>query len=577
MTPKRGEGLSEPDSEGDTTQVSLSGVPGDDITKSEIIAAPGYADFELRPGAMLGEYRIEGKAGEGGMGVVYAALHPMIGKRAAIKVLRKELCEDPYTVERFIDEARVVNQIGHPNIVDIFAFGEMPNGRSYFVMEWLKGETLRARIARQPLTLVEVCTILRPLARALQAAHDKGVIHRDLKPDNIFLGEADDDVIPVKLLDFGIAKLARTEPRLERTATGTMVGTPMYIAPEQARGHEIDHRADVYSLGAIAFELLTHRTPFLADNAMEMVAKHLLEAPPTVGSVNPNVPAALDRIVSAMLHKEVSARPTLGALITVLEGVKTSETTSPSLRPLKATLAVSSLPSTPATSTAPASAVTPRVTSKPSEFGDVPTMMTVPRHGRTRWFLAIVLVLLSAAIAFAVTYLARRGDPVGTGSAAGPIVVGTVPEYTPDAALAADVSDAASATVEPVVPSGGSAMAGSAEPILTKGSADPVVTPIKRPPPPPPPTRKARLAITLRGAATAEYFLDGKKVGSGRSLDIQVALGGHELEVRSGAATERLHLEVTKATSRTVTLMPVERHEDNGLMEPGSLPKKPTR
>jgi len=200
-------------------------------------SAPAREDYDLEPGTALGEYRIEGKIGQGGMGVVFSAVHPLIGKRAAIKILKKELCADPHTLERFVDEARVVNEIGHPNIVDIFAFGEMPDGRSYFVMEWLKGETLRARIARGKLAPAEVGQIVRPLARALEAAHEKGVIHRDLKPDNVFLVDVRGEVATVKLLDFGIAKLARNDHRVEKTATGAIVGTPQYIAPEQAKGY----------------------------------------------------------------------------------------------------------------------------------------------------------------------------------------------------------------------------------------------------------------------------------------------------------------------------------------------------
>src|SRR5512138_1606953 len=185
--------------------------------------------LNLEPGTMLGDYRIEGKLGEGGWATVYSAVHPLIGKRAAVKVLKKELCRHPASVKRFIDEARAVNQIGHPNIVDVFTFGETLGGRSYFVMEWLKGETLLDRLERGPLRLREICAIVIPLARALDAAHEKKIIHRDLKPANVFLIEVRGEEPHVKLLDFGIAKLAsKNEVGVEKTSTGEIVGTPIY-------------------------------------------------------------------------------------------------------------------------------------------------------------------------------------------------------------------------------------------------------------------------------------------------------------------------------------------------------------
>jgi len=277
-------------------------------------------DFDLGPGDTLGDYLIETLIGRGGMGDVFAGVHPKIGKRVAIKVLKKELC-DEFNVQRFVDEARIVNEIGHPNIIDIFAFGDMPDGRSYFVMELLVGQTLRERIAQGPIPAVEVCTLLKPLTRALAAAHAKGVIHRDLKPDNIFLVDIPGEPSKVKLLDFGIAKLAKSDHRVEQTKSGVMVGTPQYIAPEQAKGRTVDYRADIYALGGIAFEMLTGRPPFIADNAMEMVAKHLMEVAAKPSSIVPGVPADLDTLVVTMLGKEPDQRPALAEVALVIERV----------------------------------------------------------------------------------------------------------------------------------------------------------------------------------------------------------------------------------------------------------------
>src|SRR6478735_4953308 len=166
------------------------------------VAQAPVSDEDLPAGSLAGEYRIEKKIGEGGMGSVYGARHPLIGKRAAIKVIRRELSSNREAVDRFVLEAQSVNQIGHPNIVDIFGFGALPDGRSFFVMEWLEGESLRERLQR-PLQFPEALEILEAIAKALQAAHEAGVVHRDLKPDNVFLASQRGGGKPiVKLLDF---------------------------------------------------------------------------------------------------------------------------------------------------------------------------------------------------------------------------------------------------------------------------------------------------------------------------------------------------------------------------------------
>jgi serine/threonine-protein kinase len=261
---------------------------------------------------MVADYRIEGMLGAGGMGEVYAAVHPLIGKRAAIKVLRAELSVNREAVERFVQEARAVNQIGHPNIVDVFAFGALADGRSYFVMEWLKGESLRARIKRDRMLLSEVEHVVEGICVALEAAHEKGIVHRDLKPDNVFLVAVKNAPPMVKLLDFGIAKLMGTEDtRVERTRTGNLLGTPAYIAPEQARGEQIDQRVDVYSLGAMAYEMLAREVPFPARSAMDMVAQHLYTEAPSVRRKARDVPTELDALIARMMAKAPELRPSL--------------------------------------------------------------------------------------------------------------------------------------------------------------------------------------------------------------------------------------------------------------------------
>jgi len=281
-------------------------------------AADEPGSFELVAGTDVGGYVIDGELGRGGMGVVYSARHPIIGKRAAIKVLKPSLSNNPATIERFIQEARSVNAIGHPNIVDIFDFDMLPDGRRYLVMDLLEGESLRKRIKRGPLPPSEAAMVIDEIASALDAAHAKGFIHRDLKPDNVFL-VANPGRFDVKLLDFGLAKLtpgnAMVLDRAYRTATGAQLGTPDYMSPEQLRGTGVDARTDVYALGVLAFEILTGKRPRrFSDGLFDMDGK-------TPAQVLAFVPAELAQLVETMLATDPEQRPSLTAVRTVIKRV----------------------------------------------------------------------------------------------------------------------------------------------------------------------------------------------------------------------------------------------------------------
>jgi serine/threonine-protein kinase len=268
-------------------------------------------DPDLSEGQMVGEYRIESKLGEGGFGCVYRAVHPLIGKTAAIKVLNRQYSSSPQMVSRFIAEARAVNQIRHRNIIDIFSFGSLEDGRQYYVMELLEGMPCDAYITqRGRLGPEEAIPVLRGVARALDAAHATGIAHRDLKPENIFLVFDEDGHTFPKLLDFGIAKLLGDASMSgHKTRTGTPMGTPHYMSPEQCRGKNIDHRTDIYSFGVFTHALLTGQVPFDGDDVMDILFKQINEKAPRMSSVCPDLPAGLDAPVLQMLEKDPAARP----------------------------------------------------------------------------------------------------------------------------------------------------------------------------------------------------------------------------------------------------------------------------
>ena len=239
------------------------------------------------------------------MGAVYELLHPGIGKRLALKVLHAEYAKKEQIVQRFFAEARAVNQIGHPNIVDIINFDQLEDGSAFLMMEFLDGQSLASYMAeRGPLGLAEVAEIVLPICDALQAAHNAGITHRDLKPDNVYLVSRPDNPRYVKLLDFGIAKLS-TENVGPTTRTGQVMGTPTYMSPEQAMGRtrEIDHRTDVYALGVLLYQMLTGDVPFRADSFGDLMLLHLQQPPPPLAHRRPDLPPVWNHIVQTALAK----------------------------------------------------------------------------------------------------------------------------------------------------------------------------------------------------------------------------------------------------------------------------------
>jgi eukaryotic-like serine/threonine-protein kinase len=262
-------------------------------------------------GSTVGTYTIQRELGRGGMGAVYVGAHSLLGRQAAIKVLLPQLSRDQNIVQRFFNEARAATAIKHPGIVEIYDFGFAADGSAYIVMEMLRGESLADRLRRAgrlaPAVALQLC---RQVATALGAAHRIGIVHRDLKPDNIFL-VPDEEVAMgerVKLLDFGIAKLVDAG-QLARTSVGAIMGTPYYMAPEQARGAiDLDHRADLYALGCVLYEMLCGRPPFVGDNPAVVMAEHLATAPPPLRAFAPDVPPPLEAIAMRLIAKSPAER-----------------------------------------------------------------------------------------------------------------------------------------------------------------------------------------------------------------------------------------------------------------------------
>ncbi len=255
-------------------------------------------------GRGLGEYQVLSRVGEGGMGIVFEAIHPMIGKHVAIKILRPEYAGDPEQVERLLEEARAVNAIHHRGIIDIYGFGQLPDGQHYMVMEFLDGFALDKLIRdRAPLSPAEVLQILSEVFSALDAAHGAGVIHRDLKPSNIFLVKQPDGSRYVKILDFGLATRSAPPrgsppvPRLDQ-----VVGTPEYMSPEQARGKEVTPQTDLYAM-------LTGWPPFSSGSPIETLVAQLERPPPAPSSREESIPAELDSLVLKLLSKAPAQRP----------------------------------------------------------------------------------------------------------------------------------------------------------------------------------------------------------------------------------------------------------------------------
>jgi serine/threonine-protein kinase len=313
----------------DATQCTVDGRSLVDVSLSDTVptdpasgSSPPVVDAV--GAALAGRYEILRKIGEGGMGVVFEARHAKIGKRVAVKVLLEKYLEKPDVVARLLQEARMASSIGHENIVDITDFGETDDGRTFVVMEFLEGESLAALLDREgALPAARAVHIARQVASALGAAHEKGIVHRDVKPENIFITRRGDRDF-VKVLDFGISKAMKppdddgpaSSPRL--TQTGMVIGTPLYMSPEQASGEEdLDHRIDVYALGTVLYEALTGEVPFHGPNYLSIISQILSREPRPPSEVRPELgitPDLENVVLRAMAKSRDDRYPTMAEL-----------------------------------------------------------------------------------------------------------------------------------------------------------------------------------------------------------------------------------------------------------------------
>jgi tRNA A-37 threonylcarbamoyl transferase component Bud32 len=378
------------------------------------VVQPGPAGTPdvLPPGAKAGPWVVGERLGRGGMGSVYAVTHEEIGKRAALKVMHEFLATGA-TAERIKLEARVVNRVNHPNIVDIFETGSLADGRPYIVMEKLDGVCLGQLAYESKVLPDRVVELLIQICDALIAAHGAGVIHRDLKLDNVFLVPVEGGVERVKLLDWGIAKEVASD--VHCTIDGQLVGTPQYLSPEQARGAVLTPATDVYSLGVMAFELFLEQLPFEAETAAEVMTMHLRAAPPIPHELWPDIPTALEQLLLAMLAKTPEQRPSLetvaGTLLRVRDELDSRRSEPKAAAPARHTRFASAPPLVP---------------------------VTMQAIGKSRWQLALgALAIVASGILFLIASDSRsQAAPAPVALRASSVTAPVAPAPRPDPAPA---------------------------------------------------------------------------------------------------------------------------------------------
>jgi eukaryotic-like serine/threonine-protein kinase len=376
----------------------------------------------------IGAYKVLHKIGEGGMGAVFLGEHTLLQRRAAIKVLHPSFSADQSVVRRFFNEARAVTRIADPGIVQVFDFGIHTDGSAFIVMELLEGETMQRRQRRLGrFDARDVVRLVRMACTSLAAAHAKGVVHRDLKPDNIFI--VGDPAVTggerPKILDFGIAKLSNETADVEKTRTGTLIGTPVYMSPEQCRGAgDVDHRSDIYSIACVMYKLITGKPPFEGAGSGEIIAAHLREPAPFAAALVPDLPDMIDLILQRCLKKDPAAR--YQTMTELADALGSSESI---LHHASAPTIALDVPPAPG----------------PSTFTHASGQTPVPRAIRRGWPVILAATVVSLVLMIGIGFFAMHKEkavasPVVTQSPDAAAVVVKVATPTPDAPVPVDAA-----------------------------------------------------------------------------------------------------------------------------------------
>jgi serine/threonine-protein kinase len=400
----------------------------------------GTASALVAPGAIVaGKYRLDSVIGEGGMGAVWAATHTGLGQAVAIKFISKEFVTSPEALRRFDAEAKAAAQLRSRHVVQVFDNGTLEDGTPYIAMELLRGENVHARVHRAgPVPLKDTIEILGQCCKALGRAHAAGIVHRDIKPDNIFLAQTDEEGILVKVLDFGIAKFAVGPNDHSSTRTGAVLGTPLYMSPEQARGLKtIDHRSDLYSLGLVAYTMLTGNLAFSSESFGDLLLQICTAPLPSLCANAPWLPAGIDPWFQRASAREPVNR--FGSAQEFIEGLRAA---------CEGVVRTSALPDSVLQQAAgppgnPAHAVSVGTASGMSRSGDVATAPAVPKNKGA--FIAVASVLVLGAIGVAAFFTLGRKDNAPETVAAGAVL--SAPSHS--AAPVAEPPSAGATLAEP--------------------------------------------------------------------------------------------------------------------------------